>query len=98
MQIEKESSGSSLTVKVKGQLNAATAPELQAELNDCLSEIDDLTLDLAELKYISSAGLRVLLNVYKIMSVHGSMKLVHVESGVHEVLKLTGFSDFLTIE
>lgn len=56
-----------------------------------------LTLDLAELEYISSAGLRVILKLQKAMSAQGAMQLIHVNDSVMEVFDITGFSDILTI-
>ena len=50
------------------------------------------------LEYISSAGLRVLLSVQKVMNQQGSMKLLHVNEVINEIFEVTGFSDILTIE
>ena len=58
-----------------------------------------MTFDLAELSYIASAGLRVLLIAQDtIDAAQGSMKLVHVNHIVLEVLQLTGFIDFMNVE
>ena len=58
----------------------------------------DLVFDFADLQYISSAGLRVLLAAQKVMNKQGSMKVVHVCPDIMEVFEITGFSDILTIE
>ena len=71
------------------------------ELRDCAPEMKtllQLTLDLEELEYISSAGLRVLLAAQKTMSAQGTMKLIHVNEIIMEIFEITGFSDILTIE
>jgi anti-sigma B factor antagonist len=47
---------------------------------------------------VASAGLRVLLLAQKRMKKQGSMKLTHVSEDVKDVLDMTGFIDFLTIE
>ena len=73
-------------------------PELEQELKSSLDGITDLTLDMTNLDYISSAGLRVLLSAHKIMLKQGKMKVTNASEIVREVFEVTGFSDILTIE
>ena len=98
MEIKKELNGTSLTIKVIGRLDAGSAPELSKELTTALDGVTDLTFDFAELQYIASAGLRVLLVAQKRMNKQGSMKLIHVSESVMEVLDMTGFASLMTIE
>jgi anti-sigma B factor antagonist len=58
--------------------------------------ITDLTLDMNDLDYISSAGLRVILKAQKQMDTQGTMKLTRVNDIVKEIFEVTGFSDFIT--
>lgn len=74
-----------------------TAPELEREFVTSLPGVTELTLDLVGLDYISSAGLRVLLWAQKQMNKQGSMKLIHVNETIMELLEVTGFTDILTI-
>ena len=97
MEIKKEQNGSALTIKVIGRLDAGSAPELSKELTTALDGVTDLTFDFAELQYIASAGLRVLLVAQKRMNKQGSMKLIHVSEPVLEVLDMTGFASLMTI-
>ena len=97
MEIKKEQNGSALTIKVIGRLDAGSAPELSKELTTALEGVTDLTFDFAELQYIASAGLRVLLVAQKRMNKQGSMKLIHVSEPVLEVLDMTGFASLMTI-
>ncbi len=97
MEIKQEQSGNALTIKVIGRLDAASAPELSKVLTTALDGITDLTFDLAELKYIASAGLRVLLVAQKRMNKQGAMKLTNVSESVLEVLDMTGFASLMTI-
>ncbi len=57
-----------------------------------------LTIDMAALEYISSAGLRVLLSAQKVMNRQGEMKVLHVNETILDIFEVTGFSDILTIE
>lgn len=96
MTIQKTTAGAARTLTLTGRLDTTTAPLLEAEVA-ALAGITDLTLDLAGLEYLSSAGLRVLLLAQKRMNEQGGMVLRHVSETVMEVLELTGFADILTI-
>ena len=98
MTITKKQDGTNLEIALEGRLDTMTAPELEKELNASLDNADTLTLDFADLAYISSAGLRVLLSAHKVMSAKGGMKIVNVNEIVKEVFDVTGFADILTIE
>ena len=98
MIITKKQDGSALVIALEGRLDTTTAPELEAELKTCLDGITDLTLDLTNLDYISSAGLRVLLSAHKTMMKQGQMKVTNASEIVKEVFDVTGFCDILNIE
>ncbi|MBP1533929.1 MAG: STAS domain-containing protein [Ruminococcus sp.] len=55
-------------------------------------------LNIAEVEYISSAGLRVLLLAQKIMAKKGGMKLINVDKEIMDIFEVTGSSDILGIE
>ena len=65
MQIEKQLTDHSLNIKLSGRLDSYTSPELEESLFQDLDSLTDLTFDLTDLAYISSAGLRVLLLAQK---------------------------------
>ena len=98
LNINKVSSGSSLTISLEGRLDTTTAPQLEAEVKNGLNGIEDLTFDMSALEFISSAGLRVLLMAQKIMNKQGTMKVRNLIPGVMKVFDVTGFSRVLTIE
>lgn len=96
MTIDKKLNGSKLTISVGGRLDTTTSPELEAQLD--LNGITDLTFDMKELDYVSSAGLRLLLKAQKQMNTQGDMRLVNVNDIVMEVFEVTGFSSILKVE
>ena len=98
MEIRKKKDGSSLTLELEGRLDTTTAPELEAELNQSLDGVTALTLDMAQLAYLSSAGLRVILAAQKRMNKQGSMVVRHVNETIMEVFEVTGFVNILNIE
>ena len=98
MTITSERHNDQLVVAIEGRLDTNTAPQLEKFLSGNTDGIRDMTLDMAKLEYVSSAGLRVILGAHKKMSKVGTMKLVHVCEAVMEVFEMTGFNDILTIE
>ena len=98
LNIEKKENAPELTIALAGRLDTATAPELEKELKASLDGVTALTIDMAELEYISSAGLRVLLSTQKIMNKQGEMKVTHVGETIMEIFEVTGFTDILIIE
>ncbi len=98
MDIEKQKDGKKLEIKLAGRLDTKTAPKLKESLEESLDGVEELTFDLSELIYVSSAGLRIILSTQKTMNKQGSMKLTNVQDIVMEVFESTGFVDILTIE
>ena len=98
MTIEKKINNEAVTLIVSGRLDTQTAPELENELEAVLPGIKELTFEMTNLEYVSSAGLRVILKAQKAMNIQGSMKLTGVNDSIMEVFDITGFLDILTIE
>ena len=98
MTITTTRNGSALTLQLEGRLDTTTSPQLEAELSASLDGVQQLTLDLQQLAYLSSAGLRVILSAQKRMNKQGQMVVRHVNETIMEVFEVTGFVDILTIE
>ena len=96
MNINKIVNGEDFIVNISGRLDTATAPEFEAFILENVSKMGSLVLDCAELEYVSSAGLRVLLSAQKRLK--ENMKLKNVCELVMEVFEMTGFADILSIE
>ncbi|MBI5681383.1 MAG: STAS domain-containing protein [Methanobacterium sp.] len=97
MNIDKILEEDKLIIRLDGRLDTNTAPELENELKKDLPNVTELVLDFEELKYISSAGLRVVLSTQKVMNKQGNMVIENVNDFVMEVFEATGFIDILTI-
>ena len=98
MTIEKNLNGAELTVAIVGRLDTTTAPQLEAEFKQSINGIEKLVLDFANLEYLSSAGLRVLLAAQKVMNKQGEMVIKNVNETINEIFEVTGFIDILAIE
>ena len=79
-----------VTVKLKGSLDTATAPELEKQLGPALAGgVKDVIFDLADLKFISSAGLRVFSTTRKTLKERGGQaSFVHMQPQIQEVFEI----------
>ena len=98
MTIEIKKNAEATIIEVAGRLDTMTASSLDKAINEDIGEVKNLVLNLKNLEYISSAGLRVLLGAQKKMQKIGSMKVTNVCEAVMEVFEMTGFADILVIE
>ena len=97
MTIEIKKNAAETMIRIDGRLDTITAPVLDKTINEEIGDTKNLILDMKNLEYISSAGLRVLLGAQKKMQKIGAMKVVNVCQEVMEVLEMTGFADMLVI-
>lgn len=86
-----------LKVYLEGGLDTRTAPELETELEFMLIGVKEFVLDLSELDYITSAGLRVLLKAAQAIEGDGKMTVENPNDEVREVFSITGFDSFVAI-
>lgn len=98
MTIEIKRNAEETIVKLVGRLDTITAPALDKTINEDIADAKNLILDLKELEYISSAGLRVLLAAQKKYGKLGYLKVINVCEEILSVFEMTGFADILTIE
>lgn len=100
MEINKAISNQNVIITLKGRLDTMTAPQLDDEATSIdFDEVETVTLNLKDLEYISSSGLRVILALYKnLKSKGGNLKIVNVSNTIMELFSMTGMSDYLDIE
>ena len=89
-----------LLVILEGSLDTLTAGGFDKKLTEALSDdVQRIIMDVKDVQYISSAGLRVLLATEQEMEEReGKMKVIHVNSHIMEIFDLTGFLDIITVE
>lgn len=99
MDIKKNYAEKELTLFIIGRIDTITSQSLEKEINDEMDNFDSLILDLADLEYISSAGLRVLISTQKkLKSDDIPMVIKNVNDNVHEIFRMSGFDKILKIE
>jgi anti-anti-sigma factor len=88
-----------MELNISGRLDAVSAVEADKHFSTVIDEEkNNLLINLAELDYISSAGLRVLLVVAKrIQQNHGKIVLCALNSNVKEIFEISGFSSIFNI-
>lgn len=106
MKIDREREGENLILRVSGRLETSTAPKLQEVIDNELQAVDDneqedlsnLQIDMEQLEYVSSAGLRVLLSATRKMNARGGTMVVeNANANIQDVFKITGFDTILTV-
>lgn len=96
--IKKNQDDTKLTVSVIGRVDTLTSPQFEDEVSSSLDEVCELVLDFSQTEYVSSAGLRVIVSLYKAMNAKGGkLVLCHVNHTVRDVFIATGLIDFLEI-
>ncbi|MBP7694779.1 MAG: STAS domain-containing protein [Anaerolineales bacterium] len=99
MQISIQDSGAVAVVSVSGRVDSATAPDLEAALKKLVdAEKTQIVLDLLNVEYMSSAGLRAMVSTLKsVKRVNGDLRIANPSPRVEEVLRLAGLTSIFSI-
>lgn len=98
MKIEREVSERRAELRVSGRVDTVTAGELEAAASAAAEGKTELVLDLTDVEYVSSAGLRVMMALHKKMQAQaGALTVAHPNESVTDVLKMTKFDRILSV-
>ncbi len=98
METKLDDLGISAVLHLTGQLNTHTVKEVSELFGTLAEKYDDLVLDMEGVKYVSSAGIRELRDLY--MSFYrkqGKLRMIKVNETVMKVLEMTGLTGLLEI-
>ena len=99
MKYEKSNDGTSLRLILDKKMTAVTADEVERALYGQLVGVKNFTVDMKDLVYISSAGLRFLLNAQKYINSNGGfMTIENIAPEIMEIFQTTGFNEVLDIK
>lgn len=99
MKIEAVEEGNSLRLNIEGKIDTLTSREFQDTVLNSFRKYSDVTVNMEEVPYVSSAGLRVFLIGQKTAaSKGGSFSILNVDQSVMDVFKATGFDKVLDIQ
>jgi len=93
MEVDLIKHGRDAELKLNGYIDATNAPDIDKIFTDVCAQFDNVTLDMAKLEYVSSAGLRAFKHAY--MDLHrkgGVLAAKNASKSILEVLELTGFT------
>jgi anti-anti-sigma factor len=98
MKLTKQTNGDLTVITMTGSLDSGTAAGARADLERLLPAGGTTVLDLGQVSYMSSAGLRVLLLVYRMAQRTGTrIALTKLPEDVREIMDATGFLDFFSV-
>jgi anti-anti-sigma factor len=86
-------------LNVSGKIDAVTSKQLESAIDEMLQpDARMILLDLREVEYVSSSGLRVLMVAKeKLRQRQGDLRLSSLQPLVREVFEITGLKAFFTI-
>lgn len=98
MDIRTDIEDSKATLTLGGKLTVQTSPDLSDVVDRLPESVRDVDLEVADLTYVASAGLRVLVAIDKLSVARGgTMRVIHPCKDVMDVLVMTGLSEVFTI-
>jgi anti-sigma B factor antagonist len=87
--------GNVLVVGLAGELDSVSSTDVQDKLMTVIENEERILLDMANVSYMSSAGLRTLLTLYRrIRNQSGRIIITELQDEVRQVMEITGFLDF----
>lgn len=86
-----------LTVYLTGHIDSTNADSIEEQINELrnANEHTSLIIDIKDLAYISSAGLRIML---KLRRVYQDLRITNASREVYEIFDMTGFTQMMTVE
>lgn len=94
-----EKNGNLLTVYPVGRLDSETSPKVLWQLEPEMEKIENITMDFAQVDYISSGGMRMLLTVDQLVEGKGgTLKLIHVNEYIREIFEMIGLAEMIQTE
>lgn len=94
---EKQKEGATILV-LEGSIDSKTTAEVQSKVLEVALATEKLILVFSDVTFVSSAGLRLLLMVYRqLSSKNGKVILVDVSEEIRDIMAMTGFIHFFEL-
>ena len=97
MEINVNPVGQVMVIEIAGEIDSNTAPQAQERILPLVQPGAKILLDMSSVEYMSSAGLRMLLSMYRqITRQNGGLVLVGLAEEIKDTMSITGFLNFFT--
>ena len=98
MNVSTNDQGNVTTISLEGSVDGKTAPLIREEMRPVLEKASNVILDMSKVDYLSSAGLRLLLLIYREFTAkNGKFVLVGVAADIQTVMSHTGFLKYFSL-
>ena len=94
LNVTSKNDGNEIIVFVEGRVDSSNAGELGEKIK-ATGATDNLTIDLEKTEYISSAGLRIFLNLKKTIK---KFKIINASTDVYDLFEMTGFTEIMEVK
>ena len=86
-----------LTIIMEGELNSFNSEDVEKEIDGVLSQNDirSIIIDMGDLRYISSAGLRI---IVRLKQSYDDTRLIRVPDNIYSIFSMVGFQNIISIE
>ena len=98
MKVTTQTKNNIVYITIQGSIDSNTAGELQSRIMEELTSCNRVIMDLTAVVFLSSAGLRVLLILYRQLNANGGkVLLVNVSEEICDIMSMTGFINFFEL-
>ena len=98
MKVTTQTKNNIVYITIQGSIDSNTAGELQSRIMEELTSCNRVIMDLTAVVFLSSAGLRVLLMLYRQLNANGGkVLLVNVSEEICDIMSMTGFINFFEL-
>ena len=97
MEVKKHSEQDKVVISIIGEVDSSNVADLEKSLNSAILDQTNVIIDLGEMEYVSSAGLRVFLMIQKKMNEQGELLIRNMNEEVMDIFTVTGFTKLLNL-
>ena len=95
MNISIKNCGKEYEIVPEGKLDYTNMEEFDAAVSSVLPEADKIVINMEKTDYISSAGIRVIIDAFDELETKGGVSLVNCNSLIREIIEMTGLRELL---